>query len=272
MAFPAADQELVRDCPELAHWPRCDLAVVLGSGFAPLLEQLPVEACCDYSHLTPVSAVAGHRLEVVRTRLAGRQVALFAGRLHLYQGLTAWQAGLPVRLSAALGCRRILLTNACGALSSAIAPGDFALIRDHINLQGDNPLRGLTGDIFVDLSQLYCQELHAIWQPLFAAAGLQLHQAVLAAVAGPSYETAAEVRFLRAAGADLVSMSLAGEAILARYLGMEVAGLSLTTNPATGLTPQPLAHAEVLDWAGRRASALARLLPQLLACWPEPSA
>ncbi|PLX76822.1 MAG: purine-nucleoside phosphorylase [Desulfuromonas sp.] len=244
-------------------------AVVLGSGWNGVFSQQQVIATFNYHDWPcfPTRQVKGHpgRLQIVRQ--GERTLLVFAGRFHCYQGLTAFQSAFPVRLASALGCTRLLLCCATGGINSAYSSGDYMLVDDHLNLLGDNPLRGLNSQFFVDLGALYRT---GFFEPLSTALGEEggrLHLGVLAAMPGPSYETPAEVRMLRGLGADVVSMSVVPEAIMARNLGMEVAAVALVANPAAGLSSQPICHDDVLE-CGRVAMQRSSFLVQkLLDLW-----
>lgn len=246
------------------------LAVVLGSGLGALAgeaEPLGVFPYAEFTAFPPVQQVAGHAGRLVAGTLEGRRILFFQGRHHLYEGLTARQVAVPVRIAHALGCRRLLLTNAAGGVNEAFRAGDFMLIADHLNLLGDNPLRGERHDPFVDLSALYRQEFFPALFEFARQQDIRLHRGVLAALPGPSYETPAEIRALRLLGADAVSMSTVPEAIMGHYLGLEVAGLSLIANAAAGLSSAPLSHEEVLASGQRGASRMALLVRRLTALW-----
>ncbi len=246
-----------------------ELAIILGSGLGALADQVEtaaVLAYADYDCFPPL-AVAGHAGRLVVGRLDDLRVLVFAGRFHLYQGLTALQAGLPVRIAHRLGCRRLLLTNAAGGIDPELVPGHFLFIEDHLNLLGDNPLRGLRENTFLDLSTLYARRFWPELSAFAVRAGIPLRSGVLAAVPGPSYETPAEVRALRLLGAAAVGMSTVSEAILGRYLGMEVAGLSFIANRAAGLAGGPLSHEEVLAAARDGGMGLAELIRELCRLW-----
>jgi purine-nucleoside phosphorylase len=251
------------------------LAVVLGSGLGNLAEEadpLGVFPYAGFAAFPPAQQVAGHAGRLVAGTLEGWRLLFFQGRHHLYEGLTARQVAVPVRIAHALGCRRLLLTNAAGGVNEEYRPGDFMLISDHLNLLGDNPLRGERRDPFIDLSGLYRQEFFPFLLEFARLQNIRLHRGVLAALPGPSYETPAEIRALRMLGADAVSMSTVPEAIMGRYLGLEVAGLSLIANAAAGLASAPLSHAEVLASGQRGASRLALLVRHLIALWLSKSA
>lgn len=245
------------------------LAVVLGSGLGDLAEQADPLGVCSYADFAafPPSQVAGHAGRLVAGTLEGRRLLFFQGRHHLYEGLSARQVAVPARIAHELGCRRLLLTNAAGGVNKEFRPGDFMLIADHLNFLGDNPLRGERHDPFADLSALYRQEFFPALCEFARQQNIRLHRGVLAALPGPSYETPAEIRALRMLGADAVSMSTVPEAIMGRYLGLEVAGLSLIANAAAGLGTAPLSHDEVLASGQRGAAQLALLLRRLIALW-----
>lgn len=251
-----------------------ELAVVLGSGLGTLAEEADPLGVFPYAGFAafPSSQVAGHAGRLVAGVLEGRRLLFFQGRHHLYEGLSARQVAVPARIAHALGCRRLLLTNAAGGVNGAFLPGDFMLIADHLNLLGDNPLRGERHDPFVDLSALYRQEFFPALLEFARQQDIRLHRGVLAALPGPSYETPAEIRALRLLGADAVSMSTVPEAIMGRYLGLDVAGLSLIANAAAGLAPAPLSHEDVLKSGRRGASRLALLVRRLIVLWLSPSA
>lgn len=246
-----------------------ELAIILGSGLGQVGADVDPAAMWEYSAFScfPSGAVAGHAGRLLAGTFHGRKTLLFQGRFHMYQGLSAWQAAMPVRLAHALGCTRLLLTNAVGGIRADLVPGRFMFVQDHLNLLGDNPLRGLDGNIFIDLSKLYRTDLFAPLQVAALSQGLSLHQGVLAAVPGPSYETPAEVRALQLLGADVVSMSLVPEALMAAYLHMEVVGLSFIANRAAGLGTQDLCHEDVLATGRLAAPHLSGLVKLLCRLW-----
>jgi purine-nucleoside phosphorylase len=240
---------------------RHDLAVVLGSGWAAAADELGAAtaevAVATLPGFCP-PAVAGHGGLVRSVPVGGKQVLVFLGRTHLYEGHGVGAVAHPVRTAAAAGCRQVVLTNGCGGLESSWAPGTVVLLSDHLNLTGVSPLEGPR---FVDLTDLYSPRLRALVRGMHPA----LPEGVYAQLPGPQYETPAEIRMLRVLGADLVGMSTALEAVAAHAEGVEVVGLSLVTNAAAGLTGQPLDHTEVLAEGRRAASRLGRLLADLVA-------
>lgn len=250
-----------------------DLAVILGSGLgsaAQIVERGHIFPYSDHACF-PAVELAGHAGQLIAGSLQGWRVLFFQGRFHLYQGLNARQVCAPVQLAHLLGCRFLLLTNAVGGIRQDLLPGHFMAVRDHINLQGDNPLRGQSGDPFLDLSQLYDQQHHAALKSFAGQRGIGLESGVLAALQGPSYETPAEIKALGLLGADAVSMSMVAEAIMGKYLQMRVSGLSYVSNRAAGLSPSPLSHQDVLAIGRGGAAPLADLIQQLIVLWQEES-
>lgn len=219
--------------------------VILGSGLSGVAEQIP-GAEIPYAQIEgfPNPTVAGHRglLKI------GERSAVLAGRFHYYEGHPMDNVVLPVFLLWGLGVRTLVITNAAGGINRSFHPGDLVLICDHLNLIGTNPLIGPNDDDlgprFPDMSRAYSPELRSMAR---RAAGRDLSEGVYAGLSGPSYETPAEIRMLERLGADLVGMSTVPEVIAARYLGMEVLGISCITNMAAGVTDRPLSHAEVIE-------------------------
>jgi purine-nucleoside phosphorylase len=234
------------------------VGVVLGSGLGAFAETLDHRTETPYSEIPgwPVSTAAGHAGKLVAGRIGATEVIVLAGRAHLYEGYTAQQVTFGIRELARRGVRSVILTNAAGGINANYKPGDLVLISDHINLLGANPLTGPSPH-FVDMSEAYSREYRDIARE---ASGLTLAEGVYAAVPGPSYETPAEIRYLRAIGADLVGMSTVPETIVANQLGMKVLGISCVTNMAAGLLPQKLVHEEVLATGTRVRDTLVSLL------------
>jgi purine-nucleoside phosphorylase len=227
-----------------------DLALVLGSGWSAGADAMGrTEAECELSDLPGFSkpVVAGHsgQLKLVRTPV-GKRALIFTGRTHFYEGRGVEAVVHGVRTAAALGATTLVLTNGCGGLRLEWAPGTPVLISDHINLTGQSPLRGAT---FIDLSEVYSRRL----RDLARRVDNTLPGGVYVQFRGPQYETPAEVRMAGVLGGDLVGMSTTLEAIAAREAGMEVLGISLVTNAAAGISPEPLSHAEVVQ-AGKDAA------------------
>ena len=248
-----------------------EVALILGSGLGHLADVVEGAAVVPYGEIAgfPVSTAPGHAGRLVTGRLHGRRVVLMQGRLHLYEGWAAQDIALAVHLLKALGARRLIVTNAAGALNPDFAPGEVMLIEDHLNFTGANPLTGPNDDRlglrFPDLSLAYDPALRLAALEAAGAAGLRLCRGIYAGVAGPSLETSAERRFMRAAGADAVGMSTVLEVIAAAHAGMEVLGLSAITNAATGGPDQaPDTIEEVLAVAARAGETIAALLAVLL--------
>ena len=232
-------------------------AVVLGSGLGGFASSLEGAASIPYSDIPnwPVSNVVGHEGKLVIGEAAGRPIAALSGRAHFYEGHHLRTVTFGTRVLGVLGVKTLILTNAAGGINSRFAPGDLMVIDDHINLLGGSPLIGPNdqrfGVRFPDLTNVYSPRLRRLADETAAAQGLTLRHGVYAACHGPSYETPAEVRYLRTIGADAVGMSTVPEAIVARHMGIEVLGISCITNFAAGVLPQPLNHEEVLETAKR---------------------
>lgn len=246
------------------------VAVVLGSGLSDLGRSLTEASPIPYSAIDgmPTSGITGHEGSLYAGHLEGVDALVFAGRVHLYEGHSPAVVTTPVRLAVEAGCEVIVLTNAAGGINPQLEVGGPCLISDHLNLTGQNPLTGPhdgRGPRFLDLTEVYDKGLRAA----ALEADPALHEGVYAGLSGPTYETPAEVRMLAGMGADLVGMSTVHEAIVARYLGAGVLGVSVVTNPAAGISQTPLAHEEVAE-AGRRAAArLERLLRGVCRRLPE---
>ncbi len=244
-----------------------DFALILGSGFGDAASALATGAGVPFSELPDCPArnlIPGHGGRVVPCRFNTLRGLIFQGRFHCYQGLSAYQAAWPARLAAVLGVRRLVVTSAVGSINPAFAPGDPVFVTDHLNLLGDNPLRGIEPPVFADLSHIYPVELYPRLADRAEKRGIVLRRGVLAAMPGPSYETPAEIRMLERLGADIVSMSMVPEVVLAAGLGLDVFGLALVTNKAAGKDKTPLEHREVLRVGRIFSATLRQLLPELL--------
>jgi purine-nucleoside phosphorylase len=252
---------------ELTGAPRFDAAVVLGSGWLAAADAIGApEAEVPLADLGGfvIPTTKGHAPAVRSIKAGNHRVLLFLGRVHLYEGHDPHTVVHGVRTAIAAGCRTIVLTNAAGGVNPAYQVGQPVLISDHLNLTGRSPLSGplppTVPSRFTDLTEVYSRRLRALAQQLDP----ELQEGVYAALPGPHYETPAEIRMLRTAGADLVGMSTVLEAIAARHLNAEVLAISLVTNPAAGLTGEPLDHAEVLAAAHASAARIGELLGALL--------
>jgi purine-nucleoside phosphorylase len=245
-------------------------AIVLGSGLGDFAEVLKDPVVVPYADIPgwPASTVIGHAGRFVVGTHAGRRVAALSGRAHFYEGHDLRTVTFSTRVLGALGIRTLILTNAAGGINLAFKPGTLMAIDDHINLLGSNPLVGPNedrfGPRFPDMTEVYSRRLRGIADEAARSQGLALAHGVYAAVHGPSYETPAEIRYLRLIGADAVGMSTVPEAIVARHMGLDVLGISCITNPAAGVLPAPLVHEEVMEVAKRVKAEFSRLLEGIL--------
>ena len=246
------------------------VGLILGSGLNGIAAALEDATTIEYADLPgfPHPGVDGHVGRLVLGRLGGVEVACLQGRVHLYEGVPAEAVNILPRTLKALGCDILILTNAAGSLRPEIGPGAIALIEDHINLLGQNPLVGRNdaalGPRFPDMSEVYDRGLRARAQAVAARLGIELRSGVYLATLGPSFETPAEIRAFRLLGADLVGMSTVPEAISARHCGLKVIGFSIVTNLAAGLADHALSHEETLAVAAPAADRLQHLLSGLL--------
>lgn len=248
---------------ETAGWvreridPTPDVAIVLGSGLGDFTAALAEPTAIPYGDIPnwPASTVVGHAGTLVVGTLAGKRVAALSGRVHFYEGHNLQTVTFATRVVGRLGVKTLILTNAAGGINLTFKPGTLMLMDDHINLMGSNPLVGANderfGPRFPDMSEVYSRRLRQLAGDAARALSLTLAHGVYAALHGPSYETPAEIRYLRTIGADAVGMSTAPEAIAARHMGLEVLGISCITNMAAGVLPQPLVHDEVMEVARR---------------------
>ena len=222
------------------------IGVVLGSGLGAVAEALGVDCAIPYASVPGLQAatVPGHAGRFVLAHHEGVPVLLAQGRSHLYEGLNAQQVTAQIRVMHDLGVRTVLLTNAAGCINTSFAAGELMLITDHLNLTGTSPLIG--GPNFHDMTEVYSKRIRELFLKVAKEQGIPLHAGVYAGLIGPQYETPAEIRMLRVMGADGVGMSTVLEAIQARALGMEVAGLSSLTNWAAGITDEEITHADVM--------------------------
>ncbi|HSR09778.1 MAG TPA: purine-nucleoside phosphorylase [Bryobacteraceae bacterium] len=242
------------------------IGVVLGSGLGAFADTLQNRFETPYADIAgwPPSTAVGHAGKLVTGMLGDVEVVVLSGRAHYYEGYTGEQVTLGIRELAKRGVDRVILTNAAGGIDPELHAGDLVLISDHINLMGTNPLIGHNDDSlgprFPDMTEAYSQEYREIARRTGAELGIELKEAVYAGLLGPSYETPAEIRFLRTIGAGLVGMSTVPEAIVANHMGMKVLAISCVTNMAAGISAQKLVHQEVLDVGARVRDTLIRLL------------
>jgi len=247
-----------------------EIAMILGSGLGQLADAVEGATHIPYAEIPgfAVSTAPSHAGRFVLGRLFGRQAVLMQGRVHLYEGWSAQDVALPVWLMAAMGARTLVVTNAAGALNPALKPGVPMLIEDHLNLTGANPLIGPNDDAlgprFPDMSRAYAPELRELARDAAMKIGEDLPAGIYAGIAGPSLETSAERRWLRASGGDAVGMSTVLEVIAANHAGMKTLGLSAITNAADGgPEQQPDTIEEVLENAARAGARIARLVEAL---------
>jgi purine-nucleoside phosphorylase len=245
-------------------------AIVLGSGLGDFANTPSAGASIPYEQLPhwPASRVVGHEGRLVVGGVKGRTIAALAGRCHAYEGHDLRTVTFAVRVMGLLGVKTLILTNAAGGINTGFASGALMVIDDHINLSGANPLVGPNderfGPRFPDMTDLYSSRLRRIADEAAAALNLPLAHGVYAALMGPSYETPAEIRYLRKIGADAVGMSTAAEAIAARHMGVSVLGISCISNMAAGVLPQPLDHQEVMETARRVRDRFVALLEEIV--------
>ncbi|HEX9289956.1 MAG TPA: purine-nucleoside phosphorylase [Anaeromyxobacteraceae bacterium] len=248
--------------------------IVLGSGLGAFASRLADATVIPYEQIPefPLARVAGHPGRLVVGDLPGPSgpltVAALQGRVHGYEGWSAEDVAFGARVLCLLGARVLVVTNASGGVNPELAPGDLVRIEDHLNLSGQNPLRGPNDDRlgprFPDMTHAYDRALGARLEATAARLGIPLRRGVYACVAGPSYETPAEIRMLRTMGADLVGMSTVPEVIAARHMGVPVVGISLVANRAAGLAGKPLSHGEVAAVASREGERLSSLIAAFL--------
>lgn len=249
---------------------RPEIAIVLGSGLGAFADALTDAIEIPYGEIPdwPKSTAIGHAGKLVLGSVGNLNVAALSGRAHFYEGYSPSQVVFGVRVLHGLGVRTIVFTNAAGGINLGYSQGGLVLISDHINLQGFNPLLGPNDDRlgprFPDMSEAYPTALRDIAKRMAAELGIALSEGVYAALSGPSYETPAEIRYLRTIGADLVGMSTVPEVIVANHMGMRCLAISCVTNMAAGVLPQKINHEEVLETGRRVRDTLIRLLTALL--------
>ncbi len=253
---------------------RAPLGMVLGSGLGGLASQVESPRTLSYDRIPhiPSSTVQGHAGTLVVGTWQGRDVIVLSGRVHRYEGHDLSRVVLPIQLLGGLGVHTLIVTNAAGAVNSDYRPGDLMALSDHLNLQCGNPLMGANderiGPRFPDMTTAYSRELRTLTLKIAAEQGLRVHEGVYAGVLGPAYETPAEIRMLRAMGADAVGMSTVPEVIAARHMGMEVLGLSCLTNMGAGLGGETLNHAEVKEVAGAATEGMIGLIAAVAQTMP----
>jgi purine-nucleoside phosphorylase len=249
---------------------RPSVALVLGSGLGGLADAISDPVRILYKDIPGfhVPSVEGHKGELVIGGLGGKIVLAQGGRFHMYEGYSAEESVLPVRVFGALGIKTLIVTNAAGGIRRTYGHGTMMLISDHLNLTGRNPLVGparLGEQRFPDMTDAYDLAFRELARDTARRLGITLEEGVYAGLLGPTYETPSEVRMLERLGADAVGMSTVAEVIAARAQGMRCLGFSLVTNPGAGISPTPLSHHEVMEVAGRAGKELARLVEGVLA-------
>ena len=246
------------------HRPR--IVLILGSGLGAFADELTGAVRLPYADIPhfPRTTAAGHAGRLVIGRAGDVPLAVMQGRVHLYEGHSHARVIFPMRVFARMGIRAAILTSAAGGIHADFKPGALVILRDHINLQGSNPLAGANderfGPRFPDMTEAYSKSYREAALAEARRLGMEIFEGVYAAVSGPSYETPAEIRHLRAIGADLVGMSTVPEAIAARHTDISVLGISCVTNAAAGLLDGPIRHEEVLEMGARVQARLAALL------------
>ncbi|AFM01187.1 MULTISPECIES: purine-nucleoside phosphorylase [Desulfitobacterium] len=246
------------------------MGIILGSGLGGFVELIEDKVSIPYQEIPnfPVSTVEGHKGQLVFGKVLGKPVVAMQGRFHFYEGYPMQEVTFPVRVMQVLGVSGLIVTNAAGGINPAYRPGDLVLLKDHINMMGDNPLRGANlsnlGPRFPDLSEGYDLEWRQKALTIAREVGIYPQEGIYAAMSGPSYESPAEIRFLRTVGADLVGMSTVPEVIVANHGGMRVLGISCVTNMAAGILSQRLSHAEVMETAERIEKQFVRFVQALV--------
>jgi purine-nucleoside phosphorylase len=253
---------------------RPQIALVLGSGLGGFADSLTDAVRIPYADIPafPRSTAIGHAGQMVIGHVMGKAgsvpVAAMQGRVHLYEGYSPQEVTFPIRVFGRMGIRAVILTNAAGGINLSYSQGALVVMRDHINLQGVNPLVGPNDDRFgvrfPDMTHAYAREYRAIAREEAAKLGIPQHEGVYAGLLGPSYETPVEIEYLRRIGADLVGMSTVAEVIAARHMGIKVLAISCVTNMAAGILDQPLSHAEVMETGERVKTTFEALLRAVL--------
>jgi purine-nucleoside phosphorylase len=251
-----------------------EVLFILGSGLGDVTNEISKETEISYKEIPefPFSTAPSHVGNLVSGNFNGRQVLVMQGRLHLYEGWSANEIAFPIRVAKSLGVKKMIVTNAAGALNTSFEPGSIMMLTDHINFTGQNPLIGPHDDElglrFPDMSDAYDKKIQGIVSTCFQNADIKLSEGIYAGITGPSLETSAERRFLRDSGADAVGMSTVMEVIAAKQAGFEVVGLSAITNKADGgPEQQPDTIEEVLGYAEIAGKKIKSILPGLLQAW-----
>lgn len=241
-----------------------EVALIVGSGLGGVTDALTKPVTIPYTDIPgfPQPRVAGHAGKLLAGELGGKQLLIFSGRFHHYEGRPVSEIVAPVNVADALGAKILIVTNAAGGINPVFNPGDLMIIEDHINMMGVNPLIGAPD--FIDMTQAYSSRLRDKLDTAAAKAGVTLRRGIYLATSGPSYETPAEIKAFGWLGASAVGMSTVPEVIMARYHNLEVAGISCITNLAAGISGKKLAHDEVLEVGQASQAKLAKLLTEFL--------
>jgi len=248
-----------------------DIGILLGSGWGQALQMDEEVFRLSYADIPGLGAstVSGHSGEFILYRRGEKLVAAWCGRRHYYEGVGWEPVVMPIEILRRMGCKTVLLTNASGGINPALRPGDFVIVRDHINLIGVNPLIGPHqpewGERFPDMTEVYQRRLAELLHASALRLGLRVMDGVYAYNSGPAYETPAEIQAYKAQGADVVGMSTVPEAVFARSCGMKVAGISLVSNLAAGIARRPLCHEEVMSAGAEAKPRMASFIDDFLA-------
>jgi purine-nucleoside phosphorylase len=243
-----------------------EIGLILGSGLGAIAEQVENAVVIPYTEIPHFhgTSIEGHAGRMILGKFFGAATVFLQGRFHYYEGYSMEEVAFPTRAIAGMGIQTLILTNAAGGVNREFSPGDLMLIEDHLNLMGDNPLKGANltelGPRFPDLSEAYSRHCLAILRETAQELGIEVRTGVYAGLLGPTYETPAEIRMFRTLGADAVGMSTVPEAITANHLGVRVAGISCITNMAAGLSPTKLSHQEVIRNSRQGSDKMRRLL------------
>lgn len=243
-----------------------EMGIILGSGLGSIADKIENPIIISYTEIPHFhgTSVEGHAGKLILGKIAGVSIACLQGRFHVYEGYAMSDVVLPTRTLCALGIKTLILTNAAGGVNTRYRPGDLMIIDDHLNLTGDNPLKGPNmaelGPRFPDMTEAYSRDCVQALEQTAAELSIPLQKGVYAGLLGPTYETPAEVRYLRVLGTDAVGMSTVPEAIAANHLGVRVVGISCITNLAAGMSPTKLTHAEVVQNVKLSVDKLDRLL------------
>lgn len=245
---------------------RPQVGIVLGSGLGAFARELTVDVAIPFSEIPNFgqASVEGHQGNMIFGTMAGKNIVALQGRLHYYEGHSLDTVVFPIRLMAFLGAQVLMLTNSAGGLGDNMQSGDFMIIEDHINLTGANPLMGPNikelGPRFPDMTEAYDRKLISLLETIFTDLKVRYHKGIYSGVTGPTYETPAEVRYMKQLGCSAVGMSTVPESIAANHMGLRVAALSCVTNMAAGLSKNKLTHAEVTETAKRVEKDFSRVL------------